>query len=583
MSFQIHSQELRRIALFAIGASGLSSVAGAQVTFSVDWHSPTVGMPDSFTAIPITEGDILMPVTGMPSLGPLPMPGTVISAGPTGLGLAGWAPCVGHPGGTPCMVEVDALSYGVDFPLQNSGNITGDYLFSTDEFAMGLVGPPIFPGLISEAPVGDSSSDVWRNAGFLPPGPLPPFAAPVGHIGVIDGDGLPSGSGAIYPGTGLIEPNFPGFPNIGDNLDALDTGTPFSTSFPPTGVYFSLDEPFFDVLSGVPNSGSAPAHGFTGADILWTPAPGAPPLVWAPGAMLGLNMAGGLDDLDALAIWENGTGAFEPSVFPYDWAAGGSDMVLFSVRRGSPVIGAPDSIFGIPIMEGDILTTPLPTFMGGVSPFPGMFCAAENIGLGTFRSSNVNDDLNALDTVKDPFFDCNGNGTEDALDIAMGTSTDINLNGVPDECEIIGGPYCYCPAGSAPCGNPDASAGCANSTGVGALLSATGSGSVFADDLVLTATSLPPGKIGLFFAGTAAIGPFPFGDGLRCAGGTLKRFPPPAAASATGVLTKGPGIAGSFGILPFATWNFQCWYRDPAGPCGAGWNTSNAFSVFFTP
>ncbi|MEZ5975726.1 MAG: hypothetical protein R3E96_13060 [Planctomycetota bacterium] len=50
-------------------------------------------------------------------------------------------------------------------------------------------------------------------------------------------------------------------------------------------------------------------------------------------------------------------------------------MLLFSVRRGSWVIGQPDSIFGIPIEEGDILTTPLPTAMGGVSPFPGIFIA----------------------------------------------------------------------------------------------------------------------------------------------------------------------------------------------------------------
>ncbi|MCF6329546.1 MAG: hypothetical protein L3J02_07095, partial [Henriciella sp.] len=54
---------------------------------------------------------------------------------------------------------------------------------------------------------------------------------------------------------------------------------------------------------------------------------------------------------------------------------GDTDMVLFSVRRGSPVVGMPDSIFGIPIADGDILTTPLPTSMGGVSPFPGIFCA----------------------------------------------------------------------------------------------------------------------------------------------------------------------------------------------------------------
>ena len=34
-------------------------------------------------------------------------------------------------------------------------------------------------------------------------------------------------------------------------------------------------------------------------------------------------------------------------------------------------------------------------------------------------------------------------------------------------------------------------------------------------------------------------------------------------------------------IVPGATWNFQGWYRDPAGPCGTGFNLTNGTSITF--
>jgi len=319
MSTTILDNTPLRFTLGALSLAGLAGVASAQFSFSIDWHSVTVGVPDSFTMTPITEGDILVPVTGMPALGPLPTPGIMISAGPTGLGLPGWPACVGHPGGTPGLVEVDALSFGSDYQMTNAAVYPGDYLFSTDEFARGIVGPIFPPDLSTESPVVDHPADCWRNVLPMPPGPLPPMAMLAGHTGVVDGDGLPSGSGFMYPGTGLIEPDIMGFPNIGDNLDAVDWTSPGAViGFP---VYYSLDDMIFDPLSGVPGSNSAATLGATGAEIFVTPAPGAIPMVWAWGPQLGLNLTGLPDDLDALAIWENGTGVFEPSTMPYEQTA----------------------------------------------------------------------------------------------------------------------------------------------------------------------------------------------------------------------------------------------------------------------
>jgi hypothetical protein len=587
MRNQTSPSQLRRLALLSLSATGLAAAASAQVSFSIDWHSPTVGMPSTCTGVPITEGDILVPAGFATAIGPLPTPCIGVSGGTPGLGLIGWGPCVGHPGGTPCRVELDALSYGTDQPLSPNGVAFEEYLFSTDEFALGGVAPVLFPSVGTEAPVGDSSSDIWRQGAPLPTGPVPPFAGMVGHKGAIDGDGLLSGSGALYPGTGLIEPNFPGFPNTGDNLDAFDLNQSFGGSpvFPSTGVYISLDAMFPDFLSGTPNTGTAAGQGFTGADILFVATPGTAPTLWAPGPALGLNLINMQeDDLDALAIWENGNGIFDPSHQPYDWGAGGRDMVLFSVRRHSPVVGMPDSIFGIPISEGDILTTPLPTALGGVSPFPGIFCAAENLGL-VARSSNINDDLNALDTIGNlpPITDCNGNGVHDSIDITSGTSSDINSNGIPDDCEVVGSGNCYCDSTApAPCGNFYPTAGCRNSTGIGASLAASGTSSIALDNLVLAASGMPASVPAIFFGGTAMIAPLPFGDGLRCAGGSITRFTMPTLTTASGDLSTGPGMAGAFGIAIGDFWNFQCWFRDPSGPCSNGWNTTSAHSVTFT-
>lgn len=586
MSLSLRKPAIRRLALLALASAGLGIPASAQATFSIDWHSVTVGAPEGCSLTPITEGDILTPLAGAAAFGPLGAPCIAIDGGATGVGMMGFFTCIGHPGGTPCRVELDALSYGNDARMESAAGSLGIYLFSTDEYAVGGVAPVLAPSLATEAPVGDSSTDIWRSGSGLPPGPHAPFASPVGHIGLFDGDGLLSGSAEVYPGLGLVEPNFPIVPNVGDNLDAFDLDETFSgTAFPATGVFYSLDAAYVDPLTGQINVGTGGGNLASGADVLISIAPGGPPAIWAPAALLGLSLTGFEDDLDALAVWENGTGTFEPSQVPYDWmVAGGPDMVLFSVRRGSPVVGMPDSIFGVPICEGDILTTPLPTGSGGVSPFPGIFCAAENLGLATSRvPGGFSDDVNALDTLASSTPDCNGNGIPDSIDVSSGASTDLNTNGIPDECEIVGGPSCFCTSIWAPCGNAYPSGGCENSTGVGGLLNATGTGSVFLDDLVLDATQLPPTVPAIFFGGTFPVGPLPFGDGLRCAGGNIRRITPPMLTTATGTLSTGPGIAAANGFVPFESWIFQCWYRDPSGPCGNGFNLTHSYSVTFTP
>ena len=75
----------------------------------------------------------------------------------------------------------------------------------------------------------------------------------------------------------------------------------------------------------------------------------------------------------------------------------------------------------------------------------------------------------------------------------------------------------------------------------------------------------------------------PFGDGIRCIGGQTFRLPI-GSADPGGVFSfmldlTVPNAAGN--IVSGSSWNFQCWYRDPMGPGGSGFNLSDGINVSF--
>src|SRR5438552_382288 len=120
----------------------LARAAGAQPVYSVTWQGPPKGMP-SFFGFPITEGDLLVPPPPafLPMFGAMPAPAVSVSAGfgppAPGLGLLMGPPAMGIPAGMPGGVEVDALSYGTDFPI-GPAMPPGSFIwaFSVDEFAV---------------------------------------------------------------------------------------------------------------------------------------------------------------------------------------------------------------------------------------------------------------------------------------------------------------------------------------------------------------------------------------------------------------------------------------------------------------
>lgn len=155
-----------------------------------------------------------------------------------------------------------------------------------------------------------------------------------------------------------------------------------------------------------------------------------------------------------------------------------------------------------------------------------------------------------------------------------------------------GTPYCFgdgtgtaCPCGN----NGSAGNGCANSLfATGANLSASGNPSLSNDTVVLTATETPNSSV-LFFQGNiqqnGGAGAA-FGDGKRCAGGTVIRL---GTKSAVGNTSSYPtagdqpvSIRGFIGAPGQRT--YQGWYRNAGAFCTPStFNLTNGVELSWAP
>jgi hypothetical protein len=122
----------------------------------------------------------------------------------------------------------------------------------------------------------------------------------------------------------------------------------------------------------------------------------------------------------------------------------------------------------------------------------------------------------------------------------------------------------------------------------GARLSANGCDSIAENNLGLSAQGVPPGTLGVFFYGSTKA-QVPFGNGTICIGGAVNRILPTVLADSNGSaslaldLSQPPFQGGGSGtVTPGSTWNFQLWYRDPAG-FPSTFNFSDALEITFAP
>ncbi len=138
-----------------------------------------------------------------------------------------------------------------------------------------------------------------------------------------------------------------------------------------------------------------------------------------------------------------------------------------------------------------------------------------------------------------------------------------------------------------PCGNASAlgdDAGCVNSLALAGRLTALGGASIAADTLVLSASGMPNSSA-LYFQGTSqqngGAGSV-FGDGLRCAGGSVLRLGVRTNSANGSSMPSGgsPPISVAGNIAAPTTVHYQVWYRNSAAFCSAStFNLTNGLSV----
>jgi hypothetical protein len=143
-----------------------------------------------------------------------------------------------------------------------------------------------------------------------------------------------------------------------------------------------------------------------------------------------------------------------------------------------------------------------------------------------------------------------------------------------------------------PCGNSgQANRGCENSAATGGARLAA-SGTTTPDTLAFASDGELPTALTIFLQGNAALATgIVFGDGVRCAGGTLKRLYVKNAVAGT---ASAPGAgdpsvsarSANLGdpITPGTQRWYQAYYRDPnlafcGNPPGNSWNVSSGLAV----
>jgi len=127
-----------------------------------------------------------------------------------------------------------------------------------------------------------------------------------------------------------------------------------------------------------------------------------------------------------------------------------------------------------------------------------------------------------------------------------------------------------------------------NSAGTTAQIGWSGSVELGQNNFTLDVSGALPDALGLFFYGPAEV-QLPLAEGTLCVGGGslgIQRLQPPLQLDGAGAasrqldFTAPPASSGPGAISLGSTWNFQFWYRDPAGgPVGS--NLSDALRVNF--
>jgi hypothetical protein len=216
---------------------------------------------------------------------------------------------------------------------------------------------------------------------------------------------------------------------------------------------------------------------------------------------------------------------------------------------------------------------------------PGACFVWHNHGDGSFGGSTTLPIATSTSAVLSSDFDQDGD-----LDLAMGVWQHAV---VARNCLAAGTPFCFGDGTltACPCGNtsaPGTNAGCLNSFALGAVLRGAGSAELGNDQLVLSGAQMP-NETALYFQGTLAANGGTgavFGDGLRCAAGTVVRL---GIQSNSGGASSYPGfgnpsVSSAGAVTSAGDRIYQVWYRNNASFCTpAPYNLTNGLRVAWAP
>jgi len=306
-----------------------------------------------------------------------------------------------------------------------------------------------------------------------------------------------------------------------------------------------------------------------------------------------------LVDLDASGVIDQPGEAMPFFVVP----TGASNIFLWDVEQGS------DGAWYVSDRGNEILWRAIDANVNGMidsGEFTPWFTGTAPSDLWTVRFASDGSILGC--EAADPdrirrFADTNGNGiirAGETADLYTDSLAAFNISN-PRSIALASAdglpcasctPLCFGDGtGSAcPCGNSGAPGrGCANSVvAAGAGLSAIGVPSITSDTLVLVGSGMPNSSA-LYFQGSTDVGGglgVAFGDGLRCAGGSIIRLGTQVNAAGTSrypeagdlpVSIRGSNSSGMTRV-------YQTWYRNAAAFCTSGtFNLTNAVSLTWAP
>jgi hypothetical protein len=338
----------------------------------------------------------------------------------------------------------------------------------------------------------------------------------------------------------------------------------------------------------------------------WSGTTSLGPIVGNPSTAFQLAGTSGLDLTAQLAAQPIASGLFSggdaytvpdlhgkiPNILPFLPPLATIDLIGLHMAQSSPSFsvdgaGAFSGTGTVTALAGTLVVTPLgqsptSTPLAGNTSSPGPIS-------GTFATTAGN--IHLTQPVNTSF---------SFSDPSSGASGTITIVGTIQADHPLYLSFCFGDGSTTPCPCANASVGagrgCDNSSATGgAQLTVVGLAALAADSLQFTSSFEKPTATSIFLQGSAQVSPaVPFGQGLRCTGGTLKRLflhaavggvasAPTGGDAAVSVQSAALGDPLSAGETRF----YQVYYRDPnvLGSCApdATFNASQALSIVWYP